>query len=345
LSISEDSNNKRISIDLPEELISKFDQLRKEWGFRSRGPVIEKLLSELLEEDDLLPKTEQKTLDYNEKEKVNEYSNYDEKSALVLIKSEVEENINKIYEENINKNNQDYINKKNKENIEKPNLNINLPNFVSKRVKNLKKSINIENTNHKLNDIQINTIKENDLIKCRIEIISHWKKLYGTIPNEHIIEASMDWFCIDIWPNIDGTEHLPFTWSAANKLMSELCPCWVKQAPSFELVILMIGVLEDPFATSDLINRIPTLVRRFVSRFKRKNKGNSFEALDSTMTVHGALKLLELSTAAGSAHTLIKIREAYKTKALETHPDSGGSTNEMRKLNEAYQLLKNLYRK
>ena len=337
MSISEDSNNKRISIDLPEELISKFDQLRKEWGFRSRGPVIEKLLSELLQDDDLLPKTQQQTLDYSEKVNENEYSNFDEESALVLIKSSVQENIKKISDENIPINIQ--------EKIEKTNLNINLPNFVGKKVKNLKRSINIEKTNQKLNDIQINTIKENDLIKCRIEIISHWKKLYGTIPNEHIIEASMDWFCIDIWPNIDGTEHLPFTWSAANKLMTELCPCWAKQTPSLELVILMIGVLEDPFATSDLINRIPTLVRRFVSRFKRKNKGNSFEALDSTMTVHGALKLLELSTAAGSAHTLNKIREAYKTKALETHPDSGGSTDEMRKLNEAYQLLKNLYRK
>ena len=337
MNISEDSNNKRISIDLPEELISKFDQLRKEWGFRSRGPVIEKLLSELLQEDDLLPKNQQQTLDYNEKENVNEYSNFDEKSALVLIKSDVQENINKKSEEKISTNNQ--------ENIEKPNLDINLPNFVGKKVKNLKRSINIEKTKQKLNDIQINTIKENDLIKCRIEIISHWKKLYGTIPNEHIIEASMDWFCIDIWPNIDGTEHLPFTWSAANKLMSELCPFWSKQVASLELVILMIGVLEDPFATSDLINRIPTLVRRFVSRFKRKNKGNSFEALESTITIHGALKLLNLSTAAGSAHTLNKIREAYKTKALETHPDSGGSTDEMRKLNEAYQLLKNLYRK
>ena len=337
MNISENSNNKRISIDLPEELISKFDQLRKEWGFRSRGPVIEKLLSELLQEDDLLPKTQQQTLDYSEKENVNEYSNFDEKSALILIKSEVQEDINKISEKNIPI--------KNQENIEKPNLNINLPNFVSNKVKNIKRSINIDKTNQKLNDIHINTIKENDLIKCRIEIISHWKKLYGTIPNENIIEASMDWFCIDIWPNIDGTEQLPFTWSAANKLMSDLYPSWTKQAPSLEIVILMIGVLEDPFATHDLIMRVPTLVRRFVSRFKRKNKGNSFEALDSTMTVHGALKLFELSTAAGSAHTLNKIREAYKTKALKTHPDSGGSTDEMRKLNEAYQLLKNLYRK
>ena len=154
----------------------------------------------------------------------------------------------------------------------------------------------------------------------------------------------MDWFGSDIWPNLDGTENLPFTWSAANKLMSELCPYWVKKNPTLEIVLLMIGVLEDPFATSDLINRIPTLMRRFVSRFKRNNRSNSFETLDSTMTVHGALKLLKLSTSAGSAHTFRKIREAYKSIALETHPDAGGSTDQMRKLNEAYQLLKNLYR-
>ena len=47
---------------------------------------------------------------------------------------------------------------------------------------------------------------------------------------------------------------------------------------------------------------------------------------------------------ARSAHTFRTIREAYKSIALETHPDAGGSTDQMRKLNEAYQLLKNLYR-
>ena len=336
MNISENSNNKRISIDLPEELISRFDQLRKEWGFRARGPVIEKLLTELLQEDELVPKNTQQTIDFGGENNFNDYSNFDENSALVLINSEDQEN-------NLKKpNEKNTLN--NSEIIEKPNLNISLPNFIGKKVKDLKRSINIEKTNQKINDIQINTIKENDLIKCRIEIISHWKNLYGTIPNEQIIESSMDWFSRDIWPNIDGTENLPFTWSAANKMMSEICPYWVKQNPSLELVILMIGVLEDPFATADLINRIPTLVRRFVSRFKRKYKSNSFNALDSSMTVHGALKLLKLSTAAGSAHTLNKIREAYKNIALETHPDAGGSTDEMRKLNDAYQLLKNLYR-
>ena len=338
MSISENSNTKRISIDLPEELISRFDQLRKEWGFRARGPVIEKLLTELLQEEDLLPNNQQQTIDFSGNENINNYSNFNENSELVLIKNnDEEEQNNKITVENISKTNAQHV--------EKTNLDINLPNFVSKKVNNLKRSINIAKTNQKINDIQINSINENDLIKCRIEIISHWKILYGTAPNEHIVEACMDWFSRDIWPNIDGTENLPFTWTAANKLMSELCSFWEKQNPSLELVILMIGVLEDPFATSDLQNRIPTLVRRFVSRFKRKSIGNSFEALDSTMTIHGALKLLKLSTAAGSAHTLNKIREAYKTKALEIHPDAGGSTDEMRKLNEAYQLLKNLYRK
>ncbi|KGF89557.1 MULTISPECIES: DnaJ domain-containing protein [Prochlorococcus] len=336
MNIPENLNTKRISIDLPEGLITRFDQLRKEWGFRARGPVIEKLLTELLQEDDLIPKTQQQEINFFEDRSNDENYNIDENTALVLIEAK---NKNQVKEKPLNK----IVLNKNQIN-EKVKSNISLPNFVEKKVKNLRRSINSERLKEKINDIQINTINENELIKCRIELITHWKNLYGTIPNDHIIEASMDWFGNDIWPNLDGTENLPFTWSAANKLMSELCPFWVKKNPSLEIVLLMIGVLEDPFATSELINRVPTLVRRFVSRFKRKNRSNSFEALDSTMTIHGALKLLNLSIAAGSAHTLRKIKEAYKSKALETHPDAGGSTDQMRKLNEAYQLLKNLYR-
>ena len=337
MNIPENSNTKRISIDLPEELISKFDQLRKEWGFRSRGPVIEKLITELLKEDEFLPKNKQQEIDFSDNNNnINENYNIDENTALVLIKKDIKEEIKETALKSIVSNNDECK--------EKAKLDISLPNFVEKKVKNLRRSINSEKLKEKINDIQINTIKENELIKCRIALISHWKNLYGTTPNDYVIEASMDWFGRDIWPNLDGTENLPFTWSAANKLMSELCPYWVKKNPTLEIVLLMIGVLEDPFATSDLINRIPTLVRRFVSRFKRNNRSNSLEALDSTMTVHGALKILNLSTAAGSAHTLRKIREAYKMKALETHPDAGGSTDQMRKLNEAYQLLKNLYR-
>ncbi len=335
MNIPENSNTKRISIDLPEELISRFDQLRKEWGFRARGPVIEKILKELLQEDDLQPKNQQQEIDFNVKNN-NENLIIDEDTAMVLIKSDAKKEVNEI---SLNKR----VSNKNQDK-EKTNSNICLPNFVRKKVKNLRRSINSEKLKENINDIKINTIKETELIKCQIEIISHWKTLYGSVPNDHVVEASMDWFGRDIWPNIDGTENLPFTWSAANKLMSELCPFWIKKNPSLEIVLLMIGVLEDPFATSDLNKRIPTLMRRFVSRFKRNNSSKSFETLDSTMTIHGALKLLNLSTSAGSTHTLRKIREAYKSIALETHPDAGGSTDQMRKLNDAYQLLKNLYR-
>ena len=337
MNIPENSNTKRISIDLPEELISKFDQLRKEWGFRSRGPVIEKLITELLKEDEFLPKNKQQEIDFSDNNNNNENYNIDENTALVLIKTDIKKEIKETAPKTIVSNNDECK--------EKTKLDISLPNFVEKKVKNLRRSINSEKLKENINDIQINTIKETELIKCRIELISHWKTLYGSVPNDYVVEASMDWFERDIWPNLDGTENLPFTWSAANKLMSELCPFWIKKNPSLEIVLLMIGVLEDPFATSDLINRIPTLMRRFVSRFKRNNRSNSFETLDSTMTVHGALKLLNLSTSAGSAHTFRKIREAYKSIALETHPDAGGSTDQMRKLNEAYQLLKNLYKK
>jgi len=62
------------------------------------------------------------------------------------------------------------------------------------------------------------------------------------------------------------------------------------------------------------------------------------------MSLHGALKLLQLPTAPGHRLTLANIREAYREQALHHHPDSGGSAEQMRRLNEAYQMLKELYR-
>ena len=122
MNIPEKSNTKRISIDLPEELISRFDQLRKEWGFRARGPVIEKILKELLQDDDLLPKNQQQEIDFNENN--NEDLNIDEDTALVLIKSKVKKEVNEI---SLNKR---FTN--NNQSKEKANLNISLPNFVEK---------------------------------------------------------------------------------------------------------------------------------------------------------------------------------------------------------------------
>ena len=42
---------KRISIDLPIDLVDGVDRLRKEWGFRARGLVFERLLEVILSND------------------------------------------------------------------------------------------------------------------------------------------------------------------------------------------------------------------------------------------------------------------------------------------------------
>ena len=110
MNIPENSNTKRISIDLPEELISRFDQLRKEWGFRARGPVIEKILKEILQEDDLLPKNHQQEIDFKEKNN-NENLNIDEDTALVLIKSNVKKEVKEISLDKKVSNNNKYIEK------------------------------------------------------------------------------------------------------------------------------------------------------------------------------------------------------------------------------------------
>ena len=115
---------KEFQLILPEEIISRFDQLRKEWGFRARGPVIEKILKEILQEDDLLPKNQQQEIDFNEK-KNNEYLNIDDDTALVLIKSDVKKEVNEI---SLNKR---FTNSN--QNKEIANSNISLPNFVEKK--------------------------------------------------------------------------------------------------------------------------------------------------------------------------------------------------------------------
>jgi hypothetical protein len=81
-----------------------------------------------------------------------------------------------------------------------------------------------------------------------------------------------------------------------------------------------------------------------VQRFRRRPKGTSFQTLEHTMTLQGALKLLEIPAELGRRVTLAQIREAYRERALQHHPDAGGSVEAMRRLNEAYQLLKELYR-
>ncbi|WP_413390437.1 molecular chaperone DnaJ [Prochlorococcus marinus] len=335
---------KRISIDLPIDLVAGVDRLRKEWGFRARGLVFERLLEVILSNDLDDNIIENKQLDFNHNSNHDsssaqngiEISNQEEKALVIVGNKNIEIKnvaVNDVKAKDVQSNKQDCVS-----------TGIELPGFIRKQTTNLKRSLSKDKTFKNMEDTSITTINIDDLLKAKDAAEKHWIYLYGQKPTESVIEASMIWLARDIWPNVDGTENIPFTWNAACKMLNSYCSDWKIDSVTFDDVVILAGALEDPFSAKNLRSRIPTLIRRFVNKFKRSQNVTSFQTLESTMTVHGALKLLGLPTKAGSSLTLSFIRDAYKEKALSNHPDAGGSNETMRKLNEAYQLLKDLYK-
>ncbi len=335
---------KRISIDLPIDLVAGVDRLRKEWGFRARGLVFERLLEVILSNDMDDNIIENKQLDFNHNSNHDsssskngiDISNQEEKALVIVGNKNIEIKnvaVNDVKPKDVQFNKQDSVS-----------TGIELPGFIRKQTTNLKRSLSKEKTFKNMEDTSITTINIDDLLKAKDAAEKHWIYLYGQKPTESVLEASMIWLARDIWPNVDGTENIPFTWNAACKMLNSYCSDWKIDSVTFDHVVILAGALEDPFSAKNLRSRIPTLIRRFVNKFKRSQNVTSFQTLESTMTVHGALKLLGLPTKAGSSLTLSFIRDAYKEKALSNHPDAGGSNETMRKLNEAYQLLKDLYK-
>ena len=52
MATQKDKGTRRISVDLPNNLIEKFDELRSEWGLRARGAVLKRLLEEIFPENE-----------------------------------------------------------------------------------------------------------------------------------------------------------------------------------------------------------------------------------------------------------------------------------------------------
>ena len=312
-------------------MVELIDQLKGEYGARSRGRVLEMLLQDLLDPGDTSSDPEDTTILDNAEPTTSNSS--DEVTSLVLISK----------------------GRRHQSDEETPtsasslsgssSSGIDLPGFVSKRTSQLKATLRSPQLrDSSQNDPLVSTVDPADLRNASAAAEEHWRSLYGQSPGPTVIEAAMTWLARDVWSSTDASDGRPFTWSAANAAVETLCTSWESRDPSLGRVMVVAGALEDPFATSSLAERMPTLIRRFVNRFRRSRQVTSFETLESTMTVHGALKLLGLTTQAGTSVTLSSIREAYKQRALEEHPDAGGSTDVMRRLNEAYRLLRELYR-
>jgi len=348
-------SGKRISLELPEELVDQIDQLRKDWKTRSRGECLRRLLEEIFQPefdqdesarspseqsdqaiDEQRPSEAESSASPAHVSEPPQQPQYDEDRAIVLVGAAGGLDTTGLAAD-------PPASPQPPKRSAAAGVGIDLPGFVRKRSSAIRESLTPRTQPN--SEIPLIPVISAEQIHDWFDVaLNHWLNLYGSNPGPTVMEAVMLWMARDIWPHIDGSEGRTFTWSQVNQSMTEYCKSWMVPSPRFEQVIVAAAVLEDPFASASVADRIPTLIRRFVSRFKRSRKVTSFETLESTMTLHGALKQLELPTQAGQSLTLRSIRDAYKRKAVEVHPDSGGSTDAMRRLNEAYQMLKELYR-
>lgn len=329
-----------INLKLPAELINRLDALKGEFGLRSRGAIVERLLNELFKPEDSPDSDSQSGSDDPACEPIHPSGAFDEQGALVLVSrgggadSQLELALRR-----------DPADAQESEGVRPGSRprGIDLPGFVRRQSEQVRRSLQPRPrpAGESLDLLPQIPIELLDQALERVK--EHWFELYGQSANEAVLEAAMVWLAQDIWPQSDQSEGRPFSWTLVTEVMTGLAPCWQPAPPCFERVMVAASLLEDPFSGSTLVVRLPTLIRRFVHRFRRR-RGTSFQTLEHTMTLHGALKLLNLPTTPGHRLTLPQIRDAYRELALAHHPDSGGSDEDMRRLNEAYQLLKELYR-
>lgn len=326
-----------INLKLPEALIEQLDALKAEYGLRSRGAIVERLLHELLRPGDDGDST---PLDAERRE-AREDGGFDESGALVLVVREGHADPSSGLALRLERG--DGQGDGTAAHPPQPPRGIDLPGFVRRQSDQVRRSLKRTPQSTNPSPDPVPPVSAGLLEESLERAHSHWLELYGKAADEAVLEAAMVWLAQDIWPQCDQSEGRPFSWSLVSDAMASLVPSWVSGVPSFERVVVAAGVLEDPFSASTLVVRIPTLIRRFVHRYRRR-RGTPFQTLEHTMTVHGALKVLQLPTTPGQRLTLPQIREAYRQMALANHPDAGGSEEAMRRLNEAYQLLKELYR-
>ena len=344
------SDKRRITLELSEELLGLIDGMKSRMGFRSRGPMVEQLLREVLTEN-----VEQDTSDElaheDEQTELAESAGageLDESAAIVLIGSAlVAPRDQELVAGKIGESLASSSRRASGSVVEEEGGGIQLPGFVRRQARAVKRSL--QEPVLPLGDDRpaaLALISLEDVQDALLRAQQHWLEIYGQAPSDAVVDAALSWLARDIWPQADHSDGRPFSWNLAQQVILSLAPSWNVAEPSLERVVTAAGILEDPFGGNSLAVRVPTLITRFVQRHRSRHKRTtSFEAIDQTMTVHGALRLLQLPTVADRPYTLKEIRDAYREQAQSHHPDAGGSADAMRRLNEAYQFLKERYRR
>ena len=378
------SEKRRITLELSEDLLGWIDGLKSQMGFRNRGLIVEQLLRELVPEldDDDAGSLDDAAAILEDKQSAGEPDHEPESAAVaeggavmedsqleasshtadvasmatgtgVAGESEADDDaaIVLIGTSKVSKRDPKRVSpEKSDQRVMRTGsavgVGIQLPGFVRRQARAVKRSLaeQVAPAGDERN-AGLALIPAEALQEALVRAQQHWLEIYGTPPSDAAQDAALTWLARDLWPQSDHSDGRPFSWGLAQKVLLSFAPSWTVGEPSLDRVITAAGILEDPFGASSLAVRVPTLITRFVQRQRSKQKrSTSFEAIDQSMTVHGALRLLQLPTIADRPYTLKEIREAYREQAQNHHPDAGGSADAMRRLNEAYQFLKERYR-
>ena len=163
----EDKRVKRISIDLPTDLVDGVDRLRKEWGLRRRGQVFQRLLQVILSKDIDEELIETKQLELNQSKNltsisvnnVSKNSNEEEKALVIVGNKNIEI-------KNVSVKNTKSIEGQNNQK-DSFSAGIELPGFIRKQTTNLKISLSKDKTVKNMEDTSITTIDIDDLVKAK----------------------------------------------------------------------------------------------------------------------------------------------------------------------------------
>ncbi|WP_415399949.1 J domain-containing protein [Synechococcus sp. W4D4] len=351
-----ETDKRRISLELSEELLGWIDGLKGQLGLRSRGATVERLLQEVRggQDEDSEPfEAAEKTvagteavpqLELNASTEAAEEEPpglLDEDLSIVLVHSSL---VALTDQGRVASENSETVADHRPAAVGSGGGGIQLPGFVRKQAKRVKQTLEAP-ARANTSDPTLALIRGLDLDQALQQAGQHWSEVYGQAPTEAALEAAMVWLGRDVWPQSGDSDGRPFGWNLVQQVMYSYAPEWEEGHPTLERVIVAAGILEDPFGGTTLAARVPSLITRFVQRHRTRTKrSTSFDAIDNSMTVHSALRMLQLATVADRPYSLREIREAYRTQAVSHHPDAGGSADEMRRLNEAYQFLKERYR-
>ena len=173
-------------------MVALIDQLKGEYGARSRGRVLEMLLQDLLNPGDAASDPEITPIKDDPEPAATSRS--DEVTSLVLISTgndlqgveEIPTSASGVPSGGAASG-------------------IDLPGFVSKRTSQLKATLRSpQQRDSAQNEPLVSTVDSVDLREASAAAEEHWRSLYGQPPGPTVIEAAMTWLARDVWSSTDA---------------------------------------------------------------------------------------------------------------------------------------------